>query len=170
MIRPRDRARRATSNRTFALATPFALLASAIVPTLVLGATPRPTDPPAAAVSGGNGVSLVPVVPLPDDGARARALGWSLLIAGATFGVLGGTTVLVSQLSIDEREPEDRDGLTGWRGVRAAGFVGAGVGVVLATAGVFRLWTAPSAPRSSAAAPQVHLRASLGFVGLAGHF
>ncbi len=152
-----------------------ALLASAMVPILVLGATAPdsgPNGPANGHASGGapSAVAAVPVVPVRDHGAQARALGWSLVFAGATFGVLGGTTVLVSQLTLDQRETSDRDGLTGFRGVRAAGFVTCGVGLVLATAGVFRLWTAPPSPRASGLVREVRLAASPGFVALAGQF
>lgn len=141
-----------------------------------------------------------PPVPITDDGASARALGWSLIIGGGLVGTAGLVFVVVSGKRLDtERsfltencaEWYDRpnscksansptvqtavqssnDAIATWSGVRIASFIGLGTGFTVAAIGAVRLLTAPPPPHTTAAwVPQVSVLPGGGYVGLQGAF
>jgi hypothetical protein len=117
-------------------------------------------------------------VPVEDDGAAARNLGWTLLVAGGSIAIAGGITTVVAGSSLSTRreslvencmvlsgsdncptaKPDrqadaksDVDAIATWKGVRTAGLVALGAGGTLAVVGIVRLLTAPKAPATNAA-------------------
>ena len=141
-----------------------------------------------------------PTVPMSDEGAGARALGWSLLIGGVVVGAAGGVFVFVSGSQLETNratlaekcgdwysKPDSckkaaadgeaatvqsaNDAVATWSGIRIASFIGLGTGFTIAAIGTVRLLTAPSPPRVTAGlAPQVAVLPGGGYFGLSGAF
>ncbi|MEO7095931.1 MAG: hypothetical protein ABI175_21905, partial [Polyangiales bacterium] len=137
-------------------------------------------------------------LPVEDRGAGARALGWTLLVAGGSLAVAGGITTFVAGSSLGTRrdslaencmilsgtdscptaKPDrqadaksDVDAIATWKGVRTAGIVSLGVGGTLAVVGIVRLLTAPKAPTTTTAwTPRVDVSAGGVSFGLTGAF
>lgn len=143
---------------------------------------------------------ISPTVPISDDGASARALGWSLIVGGGLVGTAGLVFVVLSGKRLDtERESlaanclewSDRpdscrtaksagvqasvqssnDAIATWSGIRIASFIGLGTGFTVAAIGAIRLLTAPQPPRTTAGwVPQVSVLPGGGYVGVQGAF
>lgn len=164
---------------------------AAVAPPPTASAKPAPTAAPPLEGS--------PTVPLSDTGAGARALGWSLIIGGGALVVASGVGLFVSTSGLSSRrdslndhcsvpttgDPDqcsvpklgqeaaaqsDNDAIATWKGVRTASYVTGGVGVMILTVGVVRLFTAPKPPRASAWQPTVNVAAHGAYFGLAGTF
>lgn len=143
---------------------------------------------------------ISPTVPINDDGASARALGWSLIIGGGLVGTAGLVFVVISGNRLDTERgfltencaewydkpssckfpkagvqqttiQSSNDAIATWSGVRTASFIGLGTGFTVAAIGAIRLLTAPSPPRTAASvAPQVSMLPGGAYVGVTGAF
>ncbi len=141
-----------------------------------------------------------PTVPISDDGASARALGWSLIIGGGLVGTAGLVFVVVSGNRLESErafllencsewhdKPDScriakttdvqtavqssNNTIATWSGVRIASFIGLGTGFTVAAIGAIRLLTAPPPPHTAATlVPQVSVLPGGAYVGLSGVF
>jgi hypothetical protein len=166
-----------------------------LAPKFAAATAPAPTasaKPAASAIPLETGS---PTVPLSDTGAGARALGWSLIISGGALVVGSGVGLFVSTSGLRSRrdslndhcqvkttgDPDqcsipnsgeeaaaqsDNDAIATWKGVRTASYITGGVGLMILTVGVVRLFTAPTPPRASAWQPTVNIGMHGAFVGL----
>ncbi len=158
----------------------------------LLGDTPPPEQKPQKAPS--------PTVPLSDEGAGARALGWTLLIGGVVVGTAGGILGVIADGRIETNQAtlaekcgewlskpdscrkarhdkdagdvqSSNDAISRWSGVWIGSFVGLGTGITVAAIGTVRLLTAPSPPRVTAGiAPHVAMLPGGGYLGVTGAF
>lgn len=157
-------------------------------PKAVVVVPPKPADPKPEGS---------PTVPMTDNGAGARTLGWSLIVGGGVLVLVGGGGLAASASGISkgrsdlantcERFFADKpdqcqttkptavldaqtanNTITTWKGVRTAAIVTGGVGLMIFGVGIFRVLTAPPAPKASAWTPRLDV--GVGYVGLSGVF